>query len=279
MSARAAVTPLIVVLALNSLCPAALRAVEAAALEVEDSAMTPDFPFRPPVVFVLKPGGGMAWPGEKAKDVLVGARRWQIQIFDFDDRKVGFLQGVGRPSRRIAWDGADRTGRLVRDGFYTARLVWVDAANVERKSETVKVGLLTPPELGDFAGPSVRLVYTRDGMIIRLTEELTFAPGEWTLRPQSHDALEKIGAYLQRYPRNRLSVVGHADSAGSLVHNRELSRRRALSIRRFLVEHGVEGSRLTYEGRGADEPIVSNSTAQGRRQNRRVEIVLLKTTI
>ncbi len=283
MSARVAACPLVVALALHALCPRPAAAAPAgdgaAVLEVEDNVGESDSPFRPPVVFVLK-RGGMVWPGEDNNDALVGIHRWQIQIFDFDDHKVQFLQGVGMPlSRRIPWDGADRRGRLVRDGFYTARLVWIDAANVARKSETVKVGLLTPPELGDFAGPSVRLVYTRDGLIIRLTEDLTFEPGQWRLRRQCYDALEKIGSYLQRYPRNRLSVLGHADSAGDMAKNRELSRKRASSIRRFLVEHGVDGSRLTYEGRGADEPIESNATAQGRRHNRRVDIVLLKATI
>lgn len=295
MRRRAAAWALLAALALHSLALRGLRAAYAAdgasalALEVEDATPMPGELFRSPIVFVLRLGGAgeLFWPGEVApgpgaqdKDALAGIRRWQIQIYDFDNRKVHFIQGTGPPpSRRIAWDGVDREGRLLRNGFYTARLVWIDASGAARKSEPVKVGLLTSPDLSDFTGPTVRVLYTRDGMVIRLTEALVFDAGQWMPRPEFFATLGKIAAFLQRYPRNRIVVVGHADSIGSTAHNRALSLKRAMAIHRFLVEHDVRGERLFYEGRGADAPIASNSTQKGREQNRRVEIVLLKATI
>lgn len=258
--------------------PRASYADDGLVLEVAEEITLNDDPFRAPVTFVLRPKK-TPWPDDGGANLLEGIRRWQIQIFDFDERKVGFLQGKGRPPRRVSWDGAAPDGKLLRDGFYTTRLVWLDAAGTARRSETVKVGLLTPRGLNDFAGSRLRVVYTRDRIIIRLSEDATFSPGEWTLRPHANATLKKIANFLQRYPRNRLLVIGHADASGSLEANREISLKRARTIKRFLSEHGVDGNRIMSEGHGADEPITSNATAEGRERNRRVEIVLLKATI
>ena len=74
----------------------------------------------------------------------------------------------------------------------------------------------------------------------------------------------------------QISISGHTDSRGKPDHNLDLSRRRAESVKRWLVEHGIDGSRLETEGFGPDAPIDTNDTKAGRAKNRRIEFELIK---
>jgi OOP family OmpA-OmpF porin len=70
-------------------------------------------------------------------------------------------------------------------------------------------------------------------------------------------------------------VAGHTDSVGTDQYNQGLSERRANSVRDYLVEQGVRASRLTAVGYGENRPVATNDTADGRQENRRVELVVL----
>jgi OOP family OmpA-OmpF porin len=70
----------------------------------------------------------------------------------------------------------------------------------------------------------------------------------------------------------KIVVEGHTDSIGSDAYNMKLSRQRAEAVKRYLVGHGTAASRITTEGFGKGQPVASNATAEGRAQNRRVEI-------
>ena len=104
------------------------------------------------------------------------------------------------------------------------------------------------------------------------------SPGRWGLRAEALPELERIVSFLEQNPRQRLTVQGHADAVGSDEANALISLRRAQAIRDFLVQRGIEPSRVAYEGLGAAHPIASNDSAGGRERNRRVEIVLHRTT-
>jgi len=69
-----------------------------------------------------------------------------------------------------------------------------------------------------------------------------------------------------------VAVEGHTDSVGTDAYNQRLSQRRAASVREYLVAHGVSASRLSVAGFGEAKPVASNTTADGRAQNRRVEL-------
>ena len=95
--------------------------------------------------------------------------------------------------------------------------------------------------------------------------------------PKDHPlAGQEVAELAALYDDRRLLIVGHTDALGEAAYNQYLSRRRAEVVKDFLVESfGIEETRLAIEGKGEEQPIASNATQDGRRANRRVEILLL----
>jgi OOP family OmpA-OmpF porin len=94
------------------------------------------------------------------------------------------------------------------------------------------------------------------------------------LRPTGVEKVREAAQGLQEDPKLRVSVEGHTDSLGSEAYNQKLSERRAESVRDALIAEGVAPSRITTVGFGEMKPVVSNSTDEGRQQNRRVDMIL-----
>ena len=90
--------------------------------------------------------------------------------------------------------------------------------------------------------------------------------------------LESLVEQLTQYSEGKVSIIGHTDSSGSEVYNQRLSERRAQMVADYLKRMGIDESRLSVSGLGENRPIASNDTAEGRAQNRRVE-VLFETTV
>ena len=113
--------------------------------------------------------------------------------------------------------------------------------------------------------------------ILKLTmsSEVSFDFNSANIKTSFHSPLNKIADIMMRYPQTQIVVVGHTDSVGSEQYNLELSLRRANAVADYLISRGVERSRLGTEGRGELEPIALNDTADGRSQNRRVEIFVV----
>lgn len=96
-----------------------------------------------------------------------------------------------------------------------------------------------------------------------------------TIRKSSFDLLDRAVEVLKKYPDLRIEISGHTDSVGTRDANLSLSQRRADAVKDYLVEHGVEESRLQTRGAGPDEPVADNKTDAGRAENRRIEFKLL----
>lgn len=113
--------------------------------------------------------------------------------------------------------------------------------------------------------------------ILKLTmnSEVSFDFNSAKLKSTFQSPLNKIADIMSRYPATQITVVGHTDSVGSEQYNLELSLRRANAVADYLMMRGVARSRLGTEGRGELEPIADNGTAEGRAQNRRVEIFVV----
>lgn len=123
-------------------------------------------------------------------------------------------------------------------------------------------------------------VMVRDGrMILKLSNEVLFDTGKADLAPDGKAALREVAAILRQFPDRRFMIGGHTDDIP--LHNKdyrnnwELSTARAVSVTEFLVASGVRPNRLVAAGYGEYEPVASNRTDAGRRENRRIEIVLL----
>jgi len=93
------------------------------------------------------------------------------------------------------------------------------------------------------------------------------------IRAESKPTLDKIVAMLKSEPTMQLIIEGHTDSDGTTEHNQVLSQKRAESIKSYLVSAGISSSRLFTEGYGESTPVAPNTTATGKAQNRRVELV------
>jgi outer membrane protein OmpA-like peptidoglycan-associated protein len=112
----------------------------------------------------------------------------------------------------------------------------------------------------------------RDGRVA--THGILFATDSDVIRPESTPTLTEIGAMLKQNPDLRLTIEGHTDSQGDEVHNRDLSNRRAQSVKAYLVDtQGVDARRVETAGLGEGQPVADNGTPEGRAQNRRVELV------
>lgn len=114
-----------------------------------------------------------------------------------------------------------------------------------------------------------------DGSLkVNVPSTVSFDTDSYTLKPELRPVLDAVARALNENPQLRANVVGHTDSTGQAAYNQTLSENRARAVTNYLARQGVAQSRLVAEGRGSNDPVASNATAQGRAENRRVEIYL-----
>lgn len=114
---------------------------------------------------------------------------------------------------------------------------------------------------------------TDRGLVMTLGD-LLFATGKSELKQGAINNLDKLTAFLYKYQERSVTIEGHTDSVGSDAFNLELSQRRADSVKSYLLNQGIEASRLVASGKGETQPVGSNNSAADRQQNRRVEIII-----
>ncbi|MBL9009290.1 MAG: OmpA family protein [Myxococcales bacterium] len=119
------------------------------------------------------------------------------------------------------------------------------------------------------------LVEFKEGKIA-IVKPVFFATNKDIILQESYPVLQSVADVLKASPEiKKVSIEGHTDNRGKPEWNRDLSERRARSVKRWLIEHGVEESRLQSLGYGPWNPIATNDTPQGRERNRRVEFVII----
>ena len=123
----------------------------------------------------------------------------------------------------------------------------------------------------------VHIENTGDRLILTLPQDILFDVDSYSVNAGLRDDLAKVATSLDKYPDSTVQILGHTDNTGSASHNQGLSERRANAVADVLLTNGVPVSRIDTIGRGEDQPIASNLDEEGRRQNRRVEIVILPT--
>ena len=120
------------------------------------------------------------------------------------------------------------------------------------------------------------ILSTRDtarGLIANMSDVL-FKTGSYELAPGARERLAKVSGILLAYPSLHVQIEGHTDSVGSDQYNQDLSEKRAGAVRDYFVQQGIAADSIEARGFGKTQPIATNDTAEGRQQNRRVELVL-----
>ena len=201
------------------------------------------------------------------------------QVLDKDDNcpdEAGIIENNGCP-----WEDTDNDGVLDKDDNCPE-----EAGVIENQGcpwpDTDADGVLDK----DDNCPEVPGTVANNGCP-ELTEEvqktlneyaktILFNSGKATIKIESTNVLVDIIKILNEYPNATFTVEGHTDSIGSVPANQKLSEERALSVKNFLVDKGIESARLTAIGHGESKPIATNMYKAGRAENRRVEINLVK---
>jgi outer membrane protein OmpA-like peptidoglycan-associated protein len=194
---------------------------------------------------------------------------------------------------RLATEDARRAAEDARRATEAARLE-TSAAQIEARSEADAAELArraadaarleasaaqsearSEAEAAEFARRALADLQAKEterGMVLTLSDVL-FDSGAATLKPGAIDTINRLATFLEQNPEIRLIIEGHTDSQGSDAYNEDLSRRRGQAVANELVSRGISSARFEVVGRGEASPVADNTTAAGRQQNRRVEIV------
>lgn len=113
-----------------------------------------------------------------------------------------------------------------------------------------------------------------NSLLIGIASEASFDVNQSNVKTEFLGTFQKIGEVLKDYETTVVHVIGHTDSSGSTEYNQGLSEKRSAEVGSVLTGQGLDQRRVITEGRGEMEPIASNASAEGRKQNRRVDIVI-----
>ena len=122
--------------------------------------------------------------------------------------------------------------------------------------------------------PNAEVSRVGEGIAVTFASGILFPFNSSDVLPAGRENLRQLAQSLQRYPGTEVLIVGHTDNTGSDAYNQQLSERRAMSAKSYLVSMGIPSDRIRTAGKGEAEPIASNESEAGRQQNRRVEIAI-----
>jgi len=189
----------------------------------------------------------------------------KIRLVDAQGKELQITTDAGGGFRFDGVDPGTATLRIEADGY----LLHQQTADVRvREDRNVEPLLRKRPEKGNVE------VSAKE---IRIKQQINFETNSAKIDSSSNALLVEIADVIVRNPHiKRIEVQGHTDNSGTPEHNMLLSEQRAAAVRDWLVQYGVEGSRLTSKGYGQTKPLGSNANAAGRAKNRRVQFVILE---
>ncbi|WP_024459533.1 OmpA family protein [Marinimicrobium sp. LS-A18] len=127
----------------------------------------------------------------------------------------------------------------------------------------------------ELQGSGVQVRREGDRLYLIMPGNITFATGRYEIRSDFYSVLDSVAKVLAEFDQTAIKVSGHTDSTGGNQLNQTLSEQRAASVRDYLIRRDVAAGRIQAYGYGPRYPVASNSTAEGRAANRRVELELL----
>lgn len=212
--------------------------------------------------------------GQETKDLAYLAdRRTQTA-----EARAGALQASGQQQQTLANMHASETLQVKTT---TAQLGTANATiarqgqqiltEQERRQEADRRAAQAAADLAKFA--SVK--QEARGMVITLSGSVLFASAKSDLLPGAQVKLNEVAEALTKQdPDSKIVVEGYTDSQGGTAYNQDLSQHRAQSVRDYLVSRGISSDRVTAQGFGMTRSVADNASAEGRANNRRVEIVV-----
>ena len=175
-------------------------------------------------------------------------------------------------SRREA-DAAQSQAQTAQSQLQTAQARAADAQSQAAVSQTRAAESQARADALAQRLESLEAKPTDRGLVITFSDVL-FDTGQAELRPAAAARISQLAQVMKEYPERRALIEGFTDSTGSLETNQQLSERRAMSVRREMIDQGIAPNRLVTQGHANRFPLADNTSASGRQQNRRVEVVL-----
>jgi len=127
-------------------------------------------------------------------------------------------------------------------------------------------------------GTGVSVTRVGDSIVLNMPGNITFATNSSNISADFYQVLDSVALVINKFEKTYVDVIGHTDNTGAADYNQRLSEARANSVARYLESQKVLPARIVTMGMGENSPIASNDTAEGRSQNRRVEIKLTPLT-
>lgn len=184
----------------------------------------------------------------------------------FNQKGTGAVVGAGSGAAVGAVIG-NQTGSTARGaiiGAVVGGLAGTIIGNqMDQQAKDIKTGI-----------PGATVERIGEGIQTTFASGLMFDTDSDIIRGEAGANLRTLATSLAAYPNTDLMIVGHTDSQGSTEYNQALSQRRAQSVATYLQGHGISSARLRTSGRGEMEPVGTNTTTEGRQQNRRVEVAI-----
>lgn len=192
-------------------------------------------------------------------------REREVMLVEARTREADSARRQAQHERMRADDARLASRRARSDADWATR----DAAQARADADAARQELQQmQAELADLNARQ-----TERGLVVTVGDVL-FEVDRAELRPGARRELDRLVLALSNRTGFDLAIEGHTDSTGSAAHNQDLSERRAGSVRHYLTAQGISLDRTTSIGLGQNHPVASNTTASGRQQNRRVEIVI-----
>ena len=197
---------------------------------------------------------------EKIKRV----KEWKFDITDASGRNIKRFKGKSSIPSYLVWDGKDFEGNYVDDLKRCKYTLTVTGYN-GRKAEIKEKEVIRNPFI--IASKTKKL---------KLAHKIYFEPNSFDLHPKMMERLENIAREIKSHKKVQVYIQGHSSREGDRTHNVILSQDRAKAVLRYFVEKfKISPLSITTVGYGADIPLESNDTEEGRMKNRRVEIIIM----
>jgi OmpA-OmpF porin, OOP family len=201
------------------------------------------------------------------------------QVLGLEDRPLSGIDiKVEGPTATTVTSGPDGQFELEADDGDYLLVVTAEGYLAKRIRTDVKAGAKTQVQIVLREKPKRSSVVVK-AKTIQIKKKIQFKTDSAEIDPVSFDLCDEIAATIVDHPElKQIEIQGHTDDRGKRDYNTDLSERRASSVRTYLIDAGVESSRLTAKGFGPDKPLAPNITAGGRAKNRRVEFLILDKT-